>query len=221
MNSFCCDYIIRQKLGGTNMNYGYVMHFPVLADNQYSSILYNFIISRFIELSFTSYSMLYIEVSIYNVPLFIWDEERRFEILCELDALYFHLYLGTQKDWEKSYNSSFQQSSTSAVGNAINPLLSYFQSPRKAVEYIMKTFPIVKRKDIDEFGEYLTRRSILEIYDQIAPLFENGLDNLTGSTYILALNPPPGPRCAENGNFLPPEEWDQNHFPSHIHKQND
>ena len=140
MNSFCCDYIIRQKLGGTNMNYGYVMHFPVLADNQYSSILYNFIISRFIELSFTSYSMLYIEVSIYNVPLFIWDEERRFEIRCELDALYFHLYLGTQKDWEKSYNSSFQQSSTSAVGNAINPLLSYFQSPRKAVEYIMKTF---------------------------------------------------------------------------------
>jgi hypothetical protein len=36
---------------------------------------------------------------------------------------------------------------------------------RDDVDYIMETFPIVKRKDIAEHGEYRTKRVILEIYD--------------------------------------------------------
>ncbi|HOQ77716.1 MAG TPA: N-6 DNA methylase [Candidatus Cloacimonas sp.] len=219
MNSFCCDYLIRQKVGGTHMTYNYVKQFPVLTDNQYSAQLFQFIISRFIELSFTSYGMTNNDVTIYNGPPFIWDEERRFEILCELDALYFHLYLGTQKEWEKSYNSSSQESSESASGNTINPLLAYFKTPRKAVEYIMETFPIVKRKDEEEFGEYRTKLRILAIYDQMTPLFEDSSDRIETSTYISALNPPPGPPCDENGNFIPPEKWDINSWPSHIHQQ--
>jgi hypothetical protein len=44
---------------------------------------------------------------------FVWDEERRFDLRCDLDALYFHLY----------------------------------EISREDVDYIMETFPIVKRKD--------------------------------------------------------------------------
>ena len=39
---------------------------------------------------------------------------------------------------------------------------------RDDVDYIMETFPIVKRKDMAEYGEYLTKRMILEIYDAMA-----------------------------------------------------
>jgi len=39
---------------------------------------------------------------------------------------------------------------------------------REDVEYIMNTFPIVRRKDEAAHGEYRTRRVILEIYDQMA-----------------------------------------------------
>lgn len=39
---------------------------------------------------------------------------------------------------------------------------------REDVEYIMDTFPIVRRKDEAAHGEYRTRRVILEIYDQMA-----------------------------------------------------
>ncbi|MBU3749524.1 MAG: hypothetical protein FGM52_03590 [Mycobacterium sp.] len=39
---------------------------------------------------------------------------------------------------------------------------------RNDVDYIMETFPIVKRKDIAEHGEYRTKRMILEIYDAMA-----------------------------------------------------
>lgn len=39
---------------------------------------------------------------------------------------------------------------------------------RDDVDYIMETFPIVKRKDVTEFGEYRTKRMILDVYDQMA-----------------------------------------------------
>ncbi|UHJ57112.1 hypothetical protein LT337_09940 [Mycolicibacterium fortuitum] len=39
---------------------------------------------------------------------------------------------------------------------------------RDDVDYIMETFPIVKRKDIAAHGEYRTKRLILEIYDAMA-----------------------------------------------------
>jgi len=39
---------------------------------------------------------------------------------------------------------------------------------RDDVDYIMETFPIVKRKDEQKYGEYRTKRVILEIYDAMA-----------------------------------------------------
>lgn len=39
---------------------------------------------------------------------------------------------------------------------------------RDEVDYILESFPIVKRKDEAEFGEYLTKRLILEHYDRLA-----------------------------------------------------
>ncbi|WP_396905730.1 Eco57I restriction-modification methylase domain-containing protein [Mycolicibacterium phlei] len=46
---------------------------------------------------------------------------------------------------------------------------------RDDVDYIMETFPIVKRKDIAEHGEYRTKRMILEIYDAMAEAEKTGV----------------------------------------------
>jgi hypothetical protein len=35
------------------------------------------------------------------------------------------------------------------------------------VDYILETFPIVKRKDEAAYGEYRTKRLILEKYDEL------------------------------------------------------
>lgn len=45
---------------------------------------------------------------------------------------------------------------------------------RDDVDYIMETFPIVKRKDISAHGEYRTKRMILEIYDEMSEAIANG-----------------------------------------------
>jgi len=42
------------------------------------------------------------------------------------------------------------------------------------VEYIMETFPIVKRQDVAAYGEYGTKRVILGIYDQMAEAMAGG-----------------------------------------------
>ena len=72
----------------------------------------------------------------YEGAPFVWHDERRFLMRCELDALYFHLYCIARDD----------------------------------VDYIMETFPIVKRKDEAAHGEYRSKRVILEMYDQMAGL---------------------------------------------------
>jgi hypothetical protein len=46
---------------------------------------------------------------------------------------------------------------------------------REDVDYIMDSFRIVKRKDETAYGEYRTKRLILEIYDQMALAIETGV----------------------------------------------
>jgi len=202
-SSFVLDYASRQKVGGINMNMFIIKQLPILSPdfyqrNHFPDLLYH-ILSRAIELYYTSWDIRTLAIDCgYDGPPFIWDEERRFEIRCELDALYFHLYLGTLSDW-KSQGSK--------------ELLAYLPTPRNAVEYIMETFPIVKRKDEKEFGEYHTKIRILEIYDQMTYCLA------TNTEYRSALNPPPGPPCDAEGNFIPVEQWDKNNLPKHIHPE--
>jgi hypothetical protein len=64
---------------------------------------------------------------------------------------------------------------------------------RDDVDYIMETFPIVKKKDVAKYGTYRTKERILEIYDRMA---EAGVSQDTplvdGENFISELTPPPG-----------------------------
>jgi hypothetical protein len=53
------------------------------------------------------------------------------------------------------------------------------------VDYIMETFPIVKRKDEARYGCYRTKAAILEIYDEMARC------KAEGRAYASQLDPPP------------------------------
>ena len=145
-NSFILDYVARQKTG-TNVNLAQFVlkQLPVIPPYTYTQPLLDFIVPRVLELSYTAWDLQAFAQDVgWDGPPFIWDEERRFLMRCELDALYVHLY----------------------------------QIARDDVDYIMETFPIVKRKDIarteDEDagieGEYVTKNVILEMYDQMADL---------------------------------------------------
>jgi len=56
---------------------------------------------------------------------------------------------------------------------------------REDVDYIMETFPIVKRKDEAQHKEYRTKRVILECYNAMKQAMASGMP------YQMRLNPPP------------------------------
>lgn len=70
-------------------------------------------------------------------------------------------------------------------------LIPSFGHARDDVDYIMETFPIVRKNDEKAHGEYRTKRVILEIYDEMAEAARSG------KPYQTRLDPPPAdPRVA-------------------------
>ena len=119
-------------------------------------------------------------------PPFLWDDERRFEIRCELDAAFFHLYLPADNDgqWRPAEAETPKQLET---------LKTHFPTPRHAVGFILDQFPLVRQKDEKAHGRYRTKERILEIHDAMLAA------QRSGKPYQSTLNPPPGegPRAAK------------------------
>lgn len=204
---FAFDFISRYKMGGTNLSLFIVHQLPVLPPSTFNSpdALHQRLgiplQDLVLELVYTSYSMQPFALDCgYEGAPFIWDIERRFEIRCELDALFFHLYLGSMNDWERPLASG-------KPGH-----LQYFPTPRHAVEYIMESFPIVKKKDLRDHNEYRTKRRILEIYDQMQLCLNQNIP------YQSTLQPPAGAPRRPDGSYLPMAEWDEAEWPENVHK---
>ena len=194
--SLVFDYIVRQKLGGTNMAHFVTQQLPFF-NNSYlktkapwnNVTLELWLKSIVIELTYTAWDLeTFAKDCGYDGPPFRWNEERRFLLRTELDAAFFHLYLGSVEDWRT---------------DGTPELLEAFPTPRDAVAYMMETFPIVKKKDIartevkDDSGKvikegtFITKDTILSIYDDMAAA------QRTGQSYQTRLDPPPAdPSCA-------------------------
>ena len=201
LNSFVFDYLLRNKANTTYLSFFYLSQIPILTEKSYSPInlerkqggMSEWVALRVMELSCTAIDLMPFARKVWRdlnkgtsaganfSGTLIWNEARRFLILCELDAAFFLLY-------------------------GIN---------RDDIDYIMETFPIVKRKDEQKYGEYRTKRVILECYDAIAEAKK------TGKPYPTILDPPPGPPCDESGNFIPMEQWDPDNWPPNIYRPRD
>ena len=146
------DFVVRQKVGWTHMNFYILEQLPLFCPTNYNENLIGFVVPKIIELTYTAWDLKpfaedvleEIDPEKWNEwfpknPLvdgipqpFKWDEERRLQLRCELDAVYAHLY-GISKD---------------------------------DLDYILGTFPIVKRKDEAKYGTYKTRELIMEYYEK-------------------------------------------------------
>ena len=133
-SSFALDYVARQKSAGTALKFYLIKQLPILLPSVLKDAA-PFIRSRVLELTYTAWDMASFARDLDDGgPPFHWDEERRFVMRAELDAVFFHLY-------------------------GIN---------RDDVDYIMETFPIVRRRDVAAYGSYRTKEAILRIYDAMA-----------------------------------------------------
>jgi hypothetical protein len=146
LNNIVFDFIARQKIGGTHLTYGYIKQFPVLQPGSYTSEDFSFIMPRILELTYTSYSLKPFAKDLgYDREPFKFDIERRHQLKCELDAYFGKLYGLTRDE------------------------LRYILDPADVMgeDYPSETFRVLKNKEMNEFGEYRTRRLVLEAWDRL------------------------------------------------------
>lgn len=148
--TFVFDFIIRQKLGGTNIGHFITQQMPVIPPHVLNrECLWDtrvtnsdWLVRRSAELFGTSYRLSPVlrDMGLAGQP-FVWDVERRSGIRAEIEAACFHLYGISRAD----------------------------------AEYVMDEFVIVKRKDEAKFGEYRTKTLMLEAYDAIQVAISTGI----------------------------------------------
>lgn len=155
-NSFIFDYISRQKISGTDVNLFKLKQLPCMPPNVYDleyspGVPYKKLIcERVLELVYTCVDLTdFAERLGYKGPPFRWNEDRRYQLRCELDALFFYLYFLT-------------------VGKHSEITLpNGFHNDEELVSYVMHTFPIVERKEMDKFGAFRTKNKIIDFFNAI------------------------------------------------------
>lgn len=199
LNTFSFDYFARCKTPGNHITDYIFRQLPVLPPATYAepcawagqpAVTYrDWLLPRVLELTYTAWDLEpFARDSEWFGPPFVWDEARRFKLRCELDAAFLHLYGLSRAD----------------------------------AAYILDTFPSVRRKDearteetnaageVIKSGRYITKDTILEIYDALAE------SQRTGRPYQTRLNPPPGPPVGSDGFFVSYESVAGNP-PPHLH----
>ena len=191
LDSFICDYTVRQALGGANVSFFIMEQVAVLPPDAYGESDLNFIVPRVVELLYTAWDLQpFAQDCGWDGPPFRWDEDRRFLLRTELDAAFFHLYLPSTPDgrWKPARGEA--GAPVNETAEQLAALTKHFPTPRDAVDYVLETFPIVKRKDVRRYGEYRTKRVILDVYDAMQAA------RVAGRPYRTRLDPPPAdPRC--------------------------
>jgi len=145
LSAICFDYAARQKIGGTTLNFFIAKQLPVLSPDAYAPADLDFIVPRVLELTYTAEDLRpWAEDLGYTGAPFPWAPERRRRLRAELDAYYARLYGLTRDE------------------------LRYILDPAdvEGEDYPSETFRVLKKKELETFGEYLTQRLVLEAWER-------------------------------------------------------
>lgn len=160
LNSFIFDFFARQKVIGTHLNASTFAELPALSPDHYHGILDWDLESRVDD----------------------WLRARAFELaFASWELVPFARdigFTGAPYLWDAQRRYMLQSELDAAF-------FRLYGIARPDVEYIMETFPIVKRHDEQEHGEYRTKRTILGIFDEMQQAIE------TGEPYQSHLDPLP------------------------------
>jgi hypothetical protein len=203
LDSFALDYVARQKIGGTDISHFYMKQFPVLPPSAYGPAERAFILPRALELTYTAWDLADGEWSMASSE---WQEEASAEMAS-----------GAAHDSPLAVPNSPFTTHHSPLARAKPPFrwhdcrraqlraeldalfFHLYGLARDDVDYVMDTFPIVKRKDeAAHGGHYRTKEAILAVYDQLAAL------GGAWDRYVSPLDPPPGDDRARHGEETRP-----------------
>lgn len=157
LNALPLDYVARQKVGGAHLKLFHMRQLPLLRPDAYDPRVTRFIISRVLELTYTAYDLkpwaddlaeFDVRPATERGQPFTWNAVQRARLRAELDACYAHLYGLTRDE------------------------LRYILDPKEVMgeDYPSETFRVLKDVEMRAFGEYRTRRLVLEAWDEQASI---------------------------------------------------
>ena len=145
LNSLVVDFIERIKQSSAHVNLYYLKQLPILPPEAFSPEDVEFIASRVAQLTRTADDINAVWLTDY--PAYVFQEPReRLSIRAQLDAYIAKMYGLTREE------------------------LAYILDPTAVMgsDHPSVTFPGLKRKETELYGEYLTQRLVLTAYDAIA-----------------------------------------------------
>lgn len=159
MSSLVFDYTTKQKIGGSHASISFVKQFPVLTPDQIPSTMQWQIVKRVAELCYFNHDMdgwaseLWEEMSeeqraelpqLGAQQPWVYNSERRAVLQAELDAIFAHLYGLNTED------------------------LVYILDPEDICGKgcINETFRVLKDNEIRQYGEYRTKRLVLDAWNK-------------------------------------------------------
>ena len=143
-NSLIFDFLLRTALSQPSIPQGTFEQVALPPPSRYNDSDAGFIVPRVLELTYTAHDLAPWARDLgYNGPHFTFDPERRALLRAELDAYYARLYGLTRDE------------------------LRYILDPADVMgeDYPSETFRVLKNNELREFGEYRTRRLVLEAWD--------------------------------------------------------
>ena len=169
--SFVLDYTARQKIGGTHLTYSYLKQLPLLQPATFGSNAPWFSASSLSD---------WLSGRVVELTHTAWDT-KGFARDTGYQPAPFRWDAGRRAHLRAELDAAFFHLYGLSLDDA---------------EFILDTFLNVRKTDEREFGEYRTKRLILEIYGEMAEAIR------TGRPYQTRLEPPPAdPRVAH-----PPRE---------------
>jgi hypothetical protein len=157
--SLVFDYAARQKIGGTHLTYGYLKQLPALGPGHFAKPC---------PWSSSEQVVVWVLPRVVELTYTAWDLEG-----FGTDVG----FAGPPFRWDPERRPVLRAELDAAF------FLLYGLS-RDDTDYVLETFPIVKKNDEKKFGEYRTKRLILERYDALAASIRTG-------DYQTPLDPPP------------------------------
>lgn len=158
LNSFVVDFAARSSVGGTDLSYFIIKQLPIFPPEPFQE-----------DTGWGCTFMEFIVPRVLELTYTSWDLGPFAEQLG---------YDGQPFQWEEDRRFTLKCEIDAA-------LFHLYGMEYDDLDYIMDTFPIVKRDEQRSFGEYRTKRVILEIYNEMA------LARKIGSTYQTKLIQPP------------------------------
>lgn len=159
LNTFIVDWVARTKTPSRNMNFFVMKQLPILSPINYTPEIVDFVMPRLIELTYTA-----------------WDLETfARDVLSDVGI--------------ETWNRWFPENNIRKMGERIIPFrwdedrrvilraeldaiyAHLYGISRQDLDYILDSFPIVKRKDEEKYGIYRTKDLILQYFDRYTGKF--------------------------------------------------